>query len=77
MLDAIRRGERSQKKNTAFRGTSRNPTAIEDRKIKKLKEKISKTELKLNEFKLEMERALLCKEEFLEEIKFICFYHHN
>ena len=27
--------------------------------------------MQLNEYKLEMERALLCKEEFLEEIKLI------
>ena len=59
MLAAIFHGDRSSKKNTAFRATSHNPTAIEDRKIKKLEEKTRKINLKLNEYKIEMERTLL------------------
>ena len=31
------------KKNTAFRGTSLNPTAVEDGRINRLKKKIGKT----------------------------------
>ena len=59
MLAVLTLGERSTKKNTAFRGTSTNPTALEDRKILRLKEKTKDLDIKLHEYKLEMEKILL------------------
>ena len=43
MYDAIFSGEKSSKKNTAFRSTDFKLTAIEDRKIAKIKKKIGLT----------------------------------
>ena len=57
-------GGESIKKNTAFRGTSLNKTAMEDAKIRRLNEKLNKVDFKLHELKLDMERLLLKKEEF-------------
>ena len=49
------------KKNTAFRPKC--ITLVEDNKIKRLNEKISNTDVKINEYKLIMERVLIRKEE--------------
>ena len=51
------------RKNTAFRATHINPTAIEDKKIERLNEKLIHYDEKIQEYKLEMEKFLLQKEE--------------
>ena len=67
LYEALRSGDRSTKKNTAFRPTHFNPTATEDRKLERLSDKMQKCDFKLDEMKLEMERILLQKEELIEE----------
>jgi hypothetical protein len=41
VYDAIFSGEKSTRKNTAFRSTDLNITAIEDRKISKINKKVT------------------------------------
>ena len=51
------------RKNTAFRATHINPTVVEDKKIERLNEKLIHYDEKIQEYKLEMEKFLLQKEE--------------
>jgi hypothetical protein len=43
-------------------------TIVEDRKIKRIKEKILETDKKINEYKMIMERILIQREEYEDEI---------
>ena len=47
LLKSIYQGGLSSKKNTAFRFVHSNPTAIEDGKIKKYNEKMTKVDIKI------------------------------
>ena len=69
IFEAITTGQKSLKKNTAFKASHFDLTIVEVKKIERFREKISETDKRINEYKLIMERILIQKEEFEQEIE--------
>lgn len=67
-LEALQSGDKSTTKNNAFKPTHYSLTAVEDKRIQKIREKMGDTKKKIKEYKIMMERVLIKEEQFKQNI---------
>ena len=69
IYEAIVSGQKSLRKNTAFKASHFDLTIVEDKKIQRIREKIADTNKRINEYKMIMERILIQREWYEDEIQ--------